>query len=480
MPGYKPFVHLFRTYGAYYLYDVNRNVVARVGKTIWNAIKSNDFHGLDDNETLLVKKMREDGFLSDHRVKEIMHPADEVVEYHLNNKVGMLTLQITQQCNLRCDYCIYSGNYITRTHSIKKMDFNMAKKGIDFLIKHSSDNLMITLGFYGGEPLLEFDLIRKCIDYAEEKAEGKEILFTVTTNGTLLDEVKAAYFEKHKLSVLISLDGPKEVHDKSRRFAKNAASTFDIIIKNVDRIKEKFPDLFKMISFNAVLDQKNNFSCVNDFFADFETIKESNVMSSGISELYSKTGMDVSDDFYVKTEYEKFKLFLSKLGNLDPEYASKLISSYYNSLLKVYMQLKPTDRLPDRIHHGGPCIPGAQRLFLSAEGIFFPCERVSEKSEVMKIGEIDAGFYTDKVKRLLNVGKLSEENCKNCWAYRFCILCAAASDDLEDLSSRLKLGKCENVRRMAEQNLMDICALKEMGASFTDDIIITDFQEEAV
>ena len=82
---------------------------------------------------------------------------------------------MTQQCNLRCEYCAYSGIYDNRTHSNKRMSFETAKKSIDFFLDHSRDSESIAFGFYGGEPLLEASLIEKCIDYINKNVEGKEV-----------------------------------------------------------------------------------------------------------------------------------------------------------------------------------------------------------------------------------------------------------------------------------------------------------------
>jgi uncharacterized protein len=84
----------------------------------------------------------------------------------------------------------------------------------------------------------------------------------------------------------------------------------------------------------------------------------------------------------------------------------------------------------------------------------------------MKIGNIDFGFDLDKVRSLLNEGVLSKEKCKNCWAFRFCILCCASSDSGHGLSSEIKTGKCQSVRNIAENNLKDICTLKENNFDF--------------
>lgn len=471
-----PFFHLFKTPGAYYIYDVNKNSILNISRRVYeilNDVKS----GMDDLEKIkmyeseeysFINKMMENGFLSSNRCKEIRHPMDDVLENMLSNKLWLIILQVTQQCNLKCDYCVYSGNYNNRQHSNKKMDFETAKKCIDFLVEHSNDTKRAAFGFYGGEPLLEFELIKKCIEYVEEKTEGKELILTITTNATLLNDKIIRYFDRHNVQLMISLDGPSELQDKNRKFAANGTGTFECVMKNLNNMKEKFPDYFHKISFNAVLDFKGDFKCVDKFFADYDTVCESVLSVSAISDNYSIKPEKPSDDFVNAISYEYFKLFLSKLGRFDEKYVSKLISYHYDETRKTYESLKPSNGIQERAHPSGPCIPGVTRLFVNAEGDMFPCERVSENSEVMKIGNIDTGFDIGKIKNLLNIGKLTEEKCKNCWALRFCTLCAQAADNLNELNACKKASKCSGELESIESKLMDICTLREMGMSFED------------
>ncbi|QNU67326.1 Cys-rich peptide radical SAM maturase CcpM [Ruminiclostridium herbifermentans] len=472
-----PFIHLFTTPGGYYLYDINKNAILRLTEDQYKIIEDTQKSDQDDltyNKQAIesINHLRELGFLSPKRPKEMYNPISETLKYHLNNKIKMITLQITRQCNLRCKYCVYSGNYENRGHENAKMSFETAKKGIDFLIEHSKDNERIFLAFYGGEPLLEFDFIKKCIEYYEEKGEGKETHITITTNATLLTEEIIDYFQKYGVYLLISLDGPSEVHNKNRIFSHGGKGTFEKVMENMEMIMIKFPDYLKdCVSFNAVLDPENDFSCVNNFFADFDMIKESQLMSTEISDIYSKDQKKASDAYISNLRYEYFKLFLSKVGCLDKKYTSKLIWRYYGKLIDTYTRLEMTKELPDKIHHGGPCIPGVQRLFMDVNGDFYPCERVSETSTQMRIGNVDTGFDVDKVETLLNIGKISEKQCVNCWALRFCNLCAAAADELDKLTMKKKITNCNAVRYSVENLLKDICTLREFGEELNSNIM---------
>ncbi len=337
----KPFIHLFKTPGGYYVFDVNTNIIMRVQKPVYEFLdeeqqcENKGFeHKVAEEDRILIENMIGRGFLSSKRVSQIQRPMDEILPDCLESKLRMMTLQLTQQYNLRCKYCVYSGNYLNREHSSRRMNFDTATKAIDFFIKHAGDTYSINLGFYGGEPLLEFGLIKKCIEYAEEKGEGKRITFNITTNGTLIDEGTIEYFEAHDISMTISLDGPKEVHDKNRRFAGNDTGTFDRIMENLDMIKAKFPEYLKnKVNFNVVMDPENDFSCANEFFTSYENIKDSLITSAEINRLYSKNSATTEvSDFVEKRNYELFKLFLWNINKLDRKYVSRLVIQYEGNL----------------------------------------------------------------------------------------------------------------------------------------------------
>lgn len=471
----KPLVHLFKTRGANYLFDTNRNAILQIDDSVYKFIEETLNGSITIDQackacTKLVAIINA-GFLSNNRVKEICHKDNNTIEYILSRKLFSVALQVTQQCNLRCKYCVYSGNYNNRNHSDKKMSSEIAKKSIDFLLEHSIDSKLIAIGFYGGEPLLEYELIKECIYYAEEKAEGKDIIFTLTTNATLLNDNIIKFFIQHNVNLVISLDGPAKIHDTNRRFAHNGLGTFSSVMKNINQIKEEHPQYISNITINAVIDQQNDFSCTSNFFTNSEAIEDFFTSSSTIANNYITDNIKYNDDFNIKIKYEYFKLLLSKLGKLDERSISKLMKDYYYGTKRVYENLKLSDGLKEKMHPSGPCTPGTTRLFVNVDGYMFPCERVSEESEVMKIGHIDRGFDIDKVKKLLNVGRITEGKCKNCWAFRLCNLCASSADGLSELSSELRSSHCESVRRNVEKNLKDICTLKEKGMNFDSDIV---------
>ena len=119
-------------------------------------------------------------------------------------------------------------------------------------------------------------------------------------------------------------------------------------------------------------------------------------------------------------------------------------------------------------HPGGPCLPGIQRLFVDVNGQLYPCEKVNEESELMNIGTLDKGFFLDKSLNILNIGKLTKEECKSCWAFRFCKICAVAADDTTELSRKKKLEHCERIKVDIYNMMRNYTMLKELGYNFDD------------
>ena len=161
----------------------------------------------------------------------------------LENKVENVTLEVTEKCNLRCKYCIYHPSHPEyRAFGHENMKWDVAKKAIDFF-KKSIPKMQKNrhIGFYGGEPLLEIELIKKAVSYAKEVFGEKKVNFNMTTNATLLNMDIADFLVQNDFNITISLDGPRNIHNKNRIFANSNKGTFDLIMENIALIREKYP-----------------------------------------------------------------------------------------------------------------------------------------------------------------------------------------------------------------------------------------------
>lgn len=156
----KPCFSLFTTPNGFYVYDRNKNSILQITQYEYINLVKFKHSELSQDVNRIVEEFQKQGYLLSHEIKEIKHSATDSMVDYFERKIEKITLQVTQNCNLRCDYCVYSGSYPNRVHGNRVMSFDTAKKCIDYLFSNSSEKKSVNIGFYGGEPLLEFDLIK--------------------------------------------------------------------------------------------------------------------------------------------------------------------------------------------------------------------------------------------------------------------------------------------------------------------------------
>jgi uncharacterized protein len=353
------------------------------------------------------------------------------------------------------------------------MSVETAERAIDFFIRRTKDRDRITVSFYGGEPLLNIDLVKHCVDYIETRYYGKRIDYGLTTNGTLLDDDSISFLADKGFHLMISLDGPKEIHDNRRRFASTDEGSFTVIMENAARIKKQYPDYYQAnVSFIAVSDTIQTFSCVNEFVSDKDLFDEGGkFMLSYVSDTYTDNKNEMSDDFFADREYEYFKILLSKLGEYPQDKTSHLLKSQFNAIyMHCFKNIEmEQEHIPRVFHHSGPCIPGVTRLFVDTSGRFFPCERVSELSETVLLGDIENGISLTKALKVLNLEATTHSRCKDCWAYRQCTICVARADDMHGVSAAEAYKACPSVCRAMDNTFKDYCVLRELGYTFDEE-----------
>jgi uncharacterized protein len=425
-------------------------------------------HGDNTEENLQVLRyFQNKGFCNDVYIDEIQNYNSKIITDHLTKNIKQITLQVTQRCNLRCQYCAYSGKYANRSHSPKSMDFETAKKALDFILTRSANSYEIAIAFYGGEPLLELSLIKKCVDYIKIQAPDRKIKYTITTNGTLLFPDVYEYLCDNGFDIVISLDGPKQVHDLSRKFP-NGKGSYDVIMENIKTLQEKFVSVLDKIMVNAVINPDVDDDCAESYFKSSDLLPFFMYNSGFINELYSEHKLNYNAALMLSYRHEICKVLLLMLGKLDQKHISPLLIKKIGVYQMEYKHLMKIPTLPTICHPGGPCIAGAQRLFVNTDGKLFPCERVSEKSKLMNIGNLDDGFDYEKVKQIMNPAKGVAEYCKKCWAIIHCGMCAAQSDDLKGLSDKIRLSKCSRFKANYENTLKSLCFLSENGYNYTN------------
>ena len=472
----KPFIHLIQMPYGWYVYDVNRDRILKVDQDVYAYLDAEQqgnhvaMKGLLPKVDKQIRIMKEGKFLSSSHPEEMYHPATDYIEAILSKKIEKITLQVTRQCNLRCKYCVYSemNHEGQRKHSGDAMTWETAKAAIDFLAEHSYEERIVNIGFYGGEPLLNFGLIKKCVNYVQDVFEGKEISFSITSNGTVISSEIVEFLSLNKIQLTFSLDGPSEVHDKRRVFRDSNRSTFEKVMENLQWIKANYPDYSKTVSVNAVLDTSEDFGCVDSFFKTLSTQGNAalNLSTSFVDDTYSDEKKSFHEEFIPRMGYQYFNVLLALSGRYSPRKLSLIAQRNYETLRDKFENKPSVSILPKKTAPGGPCIAGKTRLFVDVFGNFFPCERVSETSKCMKIGNISDGFDITKILPLINISKLTPNECKDCFAFWHCTTCAKQCDNNGVLDADAKRTNCDNSRNIADSDLRSTIAVLEMRDSF--------------
>ncbi|MFR1926650.1 MAG: radical SAM protein [Clostridium paraputrificum] len=450
----RPMILPFSTPFGKYFYEAQRNEIVKINTNLYDFLQlqsnfPNDDELLPENQQTLdeYNQLVEYGYLSESHINTIEHQQVNTIEQMLDRKLNMITLQLTQRCNLRCSYCIYSENSsYNRKHSNISMDFDTAKRAIDFYKRHTIDSDKIAIAFYGGEPLLELNLIKKITQYANKVFKGKKILFRMTTNATLFNDEAIDFFfnSENDFLVLISLDGPSSIQNINRKFPSGKGS-FEIVMNNIRNISLKVKNFQNKIHVNTVIDPKNDYheiaQILNDPLLKDVSFQFNLVEHDGIP-------VDYEENYLTEFGYDMFLGYISYFRDNGKNFPNKMIEYNFSYIDDTVSKFR-TNVLGENAAPGGPCEPGRMRLFVDCFGNFFPCERVSETSSCMKIGSLDEGFYIDNIKNMLNIAQLTKEECKNCWAFSLCTVCVKKADDSEKFSKEIKLKACKAAKRNA-------------------------------
>lgn len=457
----------FSTPNRYYLFDRNTNVIITISESDFFVLEKMTKGEYTQNIHEVLIKFQRNGFLLPSVIKTHKHPASDYLHDFIKRKSKQVTLQVTQNCNLRCDYCVYSGKYFNRGHSNKSMSFETAKKNIDYIMNHSCETKRIAIGFYGGEPLLEMPLIKQCISYINENYSEKKVIYTLTTNGTMFTDDILKYLFENDFIIMISLDGPKEIHDMHRKYPDGSGS-FDIIIENLRKIQKNFPNHYKKVSINTLINPENDLRCVQKFYDIDSVLSYYTPKITSLSEFNTNYSPKYDEDFQIANRLGRMKVLLWMLGKVSKSIVPNLFQDTKLSFLITNRLLQPINALPETCHHSGPCIAGVERLFCDVDGNFLPCEKVSEKSDAMKIGHIETGIDLEKARQLINIGEITKDACSSCWGFMHCTQCAAAADNEGCFSAELKLSHCSKTLNSILEEFKDHCFLIENGLDFEE------------
>ena len=309
---------------------------------------------------------------------------------------------------------------------------------------------------------MEFELIKKLVEYCDKRFFGKKLHYNITSNGTLLTEEIIRYLERHEIHLMVSLDGPKDINDMNRVFA-DGRGTFDTVMEKLHLIGKVSPEYAKTLSLSMVMDPVNDFDCINEISVDYNELQIATLSAALVDKEYDQESPEFSEEYSSKFEYQMFLAILSHFGRFPKEEVSPIAKQGVTNILSDAIRLQLGSPMRQEGAPGGPCVPGKMRLFCNVDGNLYPCERVSETSPAMKIGSLQEGFNLDNARKLLNIGMLTENICRECWSFRLCTTCAKKADVGTDaLSIKQKLLCCNSVRNVAYSKLFNAICMKEI------------------
>ena len=320
-----------------------------------------------------------------------------------NTVIKALCLHVAHTCNLNCSYCFASQGKYQGERAL--MSFEVGKRAIDFLIENSKGRHNLEVDFFGGEPLMNWDVVKQIVAYAreQEKIHNKNFRFTLTTNGLLIDDEVIAYSNQEMSNVVLSLDGRKEVHDHLRVDYAGKGS-YDTIVPKFQKFVEARGDKSYYIRGTFT---HNNVDFTKDLF---------HMADLGFTELSMEPVVCDPKDPYALTEEDKPILF-----------------EQYEILAKEMLRRK-RDGKPITFYHymldleHGPCIykrisgcgSGTEYMAVTPWGELYPCHQFVG-DEAYSMGNIWEGVKNIEVQKEFKCcNAYAREECRDCWAKLYC------------------------------------------------------------
>ncbi|MDO4754122.1 MAG: thioether cross-link-forming SCIFF peptide maturase [Bacillota bacterium] len=401
-------IHKFAQGGLYFVLDVDSGAIHMVEEIVFDALDYYPAQSAVDTVKRLLDKYEE------KEIKEAISEIDELIENELlyakqlfsvapdfKRTVKALCLNVAHDCNMRCKYCFASqGEYEGARHL---MPFEVGKAAFDFLVKGSEGRRNLEVDFFGGEPLMNFGVVKQLVAYGRELEvkHNKHFRFTITTNGLLLDDEKIDYINEHMDNVVMSLDGRKEIND-SMRPLPGGGGTHDLIIPKFKRLIEKRGD--KMYYLRGTFTADNA-----DFFEDVK-----HMAGLGFENISVEPVVTEPSKPYALRENQLEEIF-AQYEALAEDLANRRDYNFFHFNVNF-------DQGPCMIKRISGCGAGLDYLAVTPTGDIYPCHQFVGNDE-FKLGDVFNGISPEMLEKVEKFGKasaLEKEECKSCWAKYYC------------------------------------------------------------
>lgn len=451
-------VHQYKNNGFNILLDVNSGSVHVVEDVVYDMVPYYKEKGLSETIELLSDKYPKELIQEAAKDLEELIEAgklytEDIYENYIQEiveakkpVVKALCLHIAHDCNLACRYCFAEeGEYHGRR---ALMSYEVGKKALDFLIANSGSRKNLEVDFFGGEPLLNWQVVKDLVAYGreQEKIHNKNFRFTLTTNGVLLNDEVQEFVNREMSNVVLSIDGRKEIHDRMRPF-RSGKGSYDLVLPK----------------FQKLADSRNQ----ERYYVRGTFTKYNKDFSKDVLHLADLGFRQISVEPVVGTQDEEYALQKEDLPEVFAE---------YDRLAAEMVRRLGTEKAFTFFHFmldltGGPCVAkrlsgcgsGTEYLAVTPWGDLYPCHQFVGE-ERYRMGNVDEGVKEMRIRdefKTCNV--YSKESCRNCFAKFYCSGgCAANGYKFHGSINEVCEISCELERKRVECAIMIKAAEAEL------------------
>lgn len=409
-------IHKFKAKGRNILLDVNSGGVHLIDDLTYDMLDETNppFEGECPKEVIdrlsekySVEEIRECyGELRELYEEKVLYSEDvygDFAETAVMSPIKAMCLHIAHDCNLRCKYCFASTGDFGKGR--KLMPFETGKAAIDFLLEKSVGRENLEVDFFGGEPLMNFEVVKQIVEYArrKEKEYGKNFSFTITTNGMLLNDENIDYINKEMKNVVLSIDGRREVNDRMR-VRVDGSGCYDKIVPNFKKLVEKRGDKEYYV--------RGTYTKYNlDFSEDVMHLYE-----AGFDEISVEPVIEDPEKEYALTEEDLVQIYqeYDKLADRISEVKKQ------GKHINFFHFMIDLDQGPCVVKRLRGCGSGNEYVSITPDGDIYPCHQFVGHDEY-KMGNLEEGTFREDIKKeFAGCHVYSKPSCGDCWAKFYC------------------------------------------------------------
>ena len=401
-------IHLFNLDEKNFVIDVNSGLIHEISDVVYDILTLDSQLMKLDQEKLSNKYRQQDvdeayDAIKDLVDKQLLFTASNDIVPKLKPVLKAMCLNVAHDCNLTCEYCFASQGDYQGHRSL--MSLETGKQAMDYILENSGNRTNLEVDFFGGEPLMNFEVVRELVHYgkAKEPLYNKHFRYTITTNGVLLDDEKMDFINTYFDNIVLSLDGTKETNDEIRKTLTGKGSYDHVVPKMQAAVKKRKEKSYFI---------RGTFTGKNLHFAD------------DVAHLRSLGFKSLSMEPVVTQPGDKLEI---KPMDLD------IVKEEYDALYKLYKERMDSDEDFSFFHFEidldqGPCLykriagcgAGNEYIAITPEGHIYPCHQFIG-DESFLIGTLSSGITNKDIQdQFYQNNVLTKEACKQCWAKYFC------------------------------------------------------------